>query len=335
MNSYERMTARMRGAAVDRAPNFNIMMAYAARHIGRPLSRFYLDYRVLCEANLAVFHDFSLDLVGTMSDPYGETADWGAAIEFPDDALPACKVPLLQNLADIRKLASPDPASSRRMSNRLSALQFYRAQVGGEVPILGWVEGALAETADLRGVSQLMMDLHDDPESLEEVLERCTQVAIAFARAQVRAGADIIGLGDAVASQVSPRMYERFALPYEQRIFAAVHEMGALGRLHICGNTTKILALMARSGADIIDVDWMVDMAAARDACEGKTVCGNFDPVAVMLRGTPELVRQSVRQSLELGGPRCFSMAGCEIPQGTPSANLLAHARALVEYGAG
>jgi MtaA/CmuA family methyltransferase len=335
MNSYERVMSRLHGELVDRAPNFNILMAYAARHNGTPLSRFYLDYRVLCQANLAVLRAFSLDLVGTMSDPYGETADWGAAIVFPEDGLPVCTVPLLQRLEDIRKLPSPEPTSGRRMSNRLHALRFYRDHVGGEVPILGWVEGALAEAANLRGVSRLMVDLYDNPEPLEEVLERCTEVAIAFARAQVHAGADIVGVGDAVGSQISPGMYERFALPYEQRIFGAIHESGAVGRLHICGNTSKILRLMAQSGADIVDIDWMVDMQAARVACEGKSVCGNFDPVAVMLRGTPDLVRQSVHRSLDLGGPRCFSMAGCEIPEGTPAANLLAHAEALREFGPG
>ncbi len=83
MNSYERVMCRLRGEPVDRAPNFNIFMSFAAHHIGQPLSRYYLDYHVLCEANLAVLHDFSLDIVTTMSDAYRETADWGAAIEFP------------------------------------------------------------------------------------------------------------------------------------------------------------------------------------------------------------------------------------------------------------
>ena len=83
-------------------------------------------------------------------------------------------------------------------------------------------------------------------------------------------------------------MYRRFGLPYEQRIFAAVHEMGALARLHICGNTNRILADMAASGADIIDIDWMVDMRRAGEVFgDGPAVCGNFDPVAVMLQGTP------------------------------------------------
>ncbi len=333
MNSYERVMHRLHGEPVDRAPNFNIFMSFAAHHIGQPLSRFYLDYHVLCEANLAVLKDFSLDIVSTMSDAYRETADWGAAIEFPKDELPKSKVPLLQDLADIHRLTSPNPVAGRRMSDRVHAVRHYREQVGGEVPIMGWVEGALAETADLRGVSTLMTDLYDSPEQVEEVLERCTENAIDFARVQVEAGADIIGLGDAVASQVSPKMYRRFALPYEQRIFAAVRSMGALTRLHICGNISKILPLVAQTGADIIDVDWMVDLAAAREICGPAAVCGNQDPVAVMLQGTPETVRQAVTHALDLGGPRCFSMAGCEIPVGTPHANLLAHAQALREYG--
>ena len=78
--------------------------------------------------------------------------------------------------------------------------------------------------------------------------------------ALAKAGADIIGLGDAVCSQISPKMYRRYALPYEQRIFAAVHELGARGRLHICGKTTHLLPDMLQSGADIIDLDWMVDL---------------------------------------------------------------------------
>ena len=54
MDAYERMTRRLRGEAVDRPPNFNIMMTFAAHHVGQPLSRYYRDHRVLCQANLAL-----------------------------------------------------------------------------------------------------------------------------------------------------------------------------------------------------------------------------------------------------------------------------------------
>jgi MtaA/CmuA family methyltransferase len=214
------------------------------------------------------------------------------------------------------------------MNDRLEALRLFKERLGGTVPIMGWVEGALAEAADLRGVSNLMTDVYDRPEWVLDLLERCTEVAIAFAKAQIEAGADIIGLGDAIASQVSPRMYQKYALPYEKRIFEAVHEMGGIARLHICGDTTKLLPHMAQSGADIIDLDWMVSLPAAVETLQ-IPICGNFDPVSVMLQGTPDQVRAAVRLCAEQAGARYFSGAGCEIPDGTPHENLLAQARQL------
>lgn len=332
MNSLERLTRRLRGEAVDRPPNLDIMMTFAAHHIGQPLSHYYLDHRVLCEANLAVLEDFDLDIVQAISDPFREAADLGLEVEFPEDGLPIRRAPLLAEASDLARLKPVEPHTGRRMSDRLAAIRLFREQVGGQVPIMGWVEGALAEAADLRGEGRLLMDLHDRPEWVRDLLELCTEVAISFARAQVQAGADIIGLGDAIASQVSPQMYQKFALPYEQRIFAAVHEMGALARLHICGNTTHLLPWLAQSGADIIDLDWMVDIRSAAERLgDYPVICGNFDPVAIMLQGTPEQVREATLYCLQWGGPRCLSAAGCEIPDGTPHQNLLAQAQALQE----
>jgi uroporphyrinogen decarboxylase len=90
---------------------------------------------------------------------------------------------------------------------------------------------------------------------------------------------------------------------------------------------------MLETQADIIDIDWMVDIQKAAQVFGNRAaLCGNFDPVSVMLQGTPDQVRQSVRDCCQLGGPRYFSMAGCEIPDGTPHANLLAQAEVLGEW---
>lgn len=330
MNSRERLHARLRGEPVDRPPNFNIMMQFAAHYIGQPLSRYYQDYRVLCDANFAVQAAFDLDVWQAISDPYREAGDAGMEVAFPDDGLPIARHALLQAPSDLARLRYPKPEDGRRMSDRLAAVRLFAERSNGEMPVMGWVEGALAEAADVRGMGQLMTDLLDRPEWVHELLETSCEVEIAFARAQVAAGATIIGLGDAVASQVSPRAYREFALPFEQRVFAAVHEMGALARLHICGNTSRIVADMVQSGADIVDLDWMVDMRRAAQVIGDQAApCGNHDPVAIMLRGTPEMVKASVIAELAAGGARCISMAGCEIPDGTPHENLLAHRDAL------
>lgn len=309
------------------------MMGFAAHFIGEPLARYYQDYRVLCAANFAVQEEFELDIVQAISDPYREAADAGLEVEFPEDGLPVNRVPLLQEPGDLGRLVFPTPAAGRRMSDRLGAIRTFREKVGGEIPIMGWIEGALAEAADLRGVSNLMIDLVERPEWVRELLERCTENAIAFAQAQIEAGADLIGLGDAVASQISPRMYRQFALPYEQRIFAAIRSQGAVGRLHICGNTSRLIADMAHSGAEILDIDWMVDMRAASDAAGNRILCGNLDPVAVFLQGTPQMVREGIQANARAVAPRWISMAGCEIPDGTPRENLIAQAETLIEIG--
>lgn len=334
MNSYQRATARLRGEPVDRAPNFDIMMQYAAHYAGETLARYYQDYRVLCDANFAVQEAFDLDILQAISDPYREAADLGQAVAFPDDGLPIAREPLLTDPALLGKLRPVDPASGRRMSDRLAAVQRFHERAAGEIPVMGWVEGALAEAADLRGVSNVLTDLYDRPEWVRDLLELATEQAISFARAQVAAGADIVGLGDAIASQISPRLYREFALPYEQRIFAVIREAGAVPRLHICGNTSRILADMADSGAQIVDLDWMVDLGRAADAFGDRVApCGNQDPVAVMLSGTPDEVYARVLACLQAGGRRLFSMAGCEIPDGTPAANLHAQTRALQDWG--
>ena len=127
MNSYERVMARLRGEPVDRPPNFNIMMQFAAQAIRQPFSAYYQDYRVLCAANFAVKEAFDLDILQAISDPYREAADFGAHIEFPDDGLPLCAIPLLAESRDLGRLTIPDPSTGKRMSDRVEAVRLFRA----------------------------------------------------------------------------------------------------------------------------------------------------------------------------------------------------------------
>jgi uroporphyrinogen decarboxylase len=335
LKALERVRRRLLGEPVDRRPNFDIYMQRAAHHAGRPLSRYYQDHRVLVEANLAVLEAFDLDIVQAISDPYREASDLGLDVEWPEDSLPVRRAILLQVPEDASRLRLVAPEHGRRMSDRLDAVRLLRGRVGDDVPVMGWVEGAFALASVLRGDTNLLLDIHDRPEWLKDLLDRLVEVGVAFARAQVAAGAHVVGLGDSMGSLVSPRQYRAFVLPYEQRVFAAVREAGAIPRLHICGDTSHLLRDMAASGAQIVDLDWMVDLRKATEAFgpSGPAPCGNFDPVAVMLQGTPQDVAAAVRGCAAAAGPRHMSAAGCEVPDGTPEENLLAHARTLAELG--
>lgn len=329
LSPYERTLRRLAGNSVDRAPNQNIFMAFAAHFIGTTYSQFAQDYRLLVEANLRASEAFHLDWVSVISDPVREAAAFGAQVRFPEDSVPYCE-PLITDYAQLDALPDWDPWMNERTSDRLRAVQLYRQRVGGYYPICGWVDGAVAVAAMLRGVNHFLEDTILEPEHLTELLQRCSSQAIRFALAQLQAGADMIGIGDAVASLISPQAYRTFALPYEQAIISEVHRAGGLVKLHICGNTTRQLPFIAETGADIIDVDWMVSLPGAIQTCgEYVSVNGNMDPVAIFLQGTPASVTEATRNCLQAANARTFISAGCEIPANTPHANILAHYEAL------
>jgi MtaA/CmuA family methyltransferase len=243
------------------------------------------------------------------------------------DGVPRCSPPL-KAAKDLALLAQPDPRHSERMLDRVNAVRSFKALYDGQYSVLGWIEGPAAEAADVRGVLEFLIDLLDDEPFACELMDRCLAVGIDFARAQVEAGADTIGIGDAIASQVSPRLYERLIQPREKRLVEAVKAMGAYVKLHICGNTTHLLPGMAGLGVDIVDIDHMVSLAGVREALGPKvTITGNLDPVEMLRFGTPGRIRDAVQRAYQSAGNPYMVNAGCEIPSGTPPQNL----RALCE----
>lgn len=335
MTSYERLMARLAGKPVDRVPNNCIIMGFGARYIGASYKEFVTDYRVLTEAGIRCREDFELDILSAISDPMREAEGFGANVVFPEDAVPYASEPLVASLSDLTKLKVKDPASCARMNDRLLAVRRYAEYAGKDCAVQGWVEGGFAEACDLRDLNNMMMDIFDEPEAVAELLDICTRQAEAFAAAQVEAGADIVGIGDAAASLIGPAMYEEFALPYEKRIVEAIHKAGGKAKLHICGDINKLLELAAETGADLIDCDWMVDFKEANrifgDRC---SACGNFDPVGVLLQGTPASIGQAVEGCLAVSSSRSVIAAGCEVPVLTPPENLAAVAEALKKAGA-
>jgi MtaA/CmuA family methyltransferase len=263
--------------------------------------------------------------MNTMSDPYRETQGFGAKIIYGLNMVPRCEKHPLEDDPDFSKLPRPDPLVAERMRDRIDAVRTYRDRVGSEYSIMGWVEGPAAEAADLRRLDNFYVDLMEDETYVGELMDLCVEVALDFARPQVADGADTIGIGDAVASQVSPDVYERLILPREQRLVRGLHAMGAKVRMHICGNITHLLPGLASLDLDVIDVDHMVNLAKVREVLGQKiAVCGNLDPVTDILRGTPDLIRARIEQGYREAGNPFIVNAGCEIPSGTPLENLKA-----------
>ncbi|HQZ68639.1 MAG TPA: uroporphyrinogen decarboxylase family protein [Planctomycetaceae bacterium] len=334
MNGRERVLAFLDGREVDRLPLMPVVMMFCADHIGVKYGEYVKDHRVLAEAQIRTAEAYDFDVVSNMSDPAREAADCGAHIEFYEDQ-PAAIIEsdaLLANKSQLSRLVVPDPLSGGRMHEAIQALELMKQRVGDEKAVMGWVEGPCAQAADLRGINTLMLDFYDDPAFVRDLFEFVVEMELQYGRAQIDAGADIIGIGDAAASLIGPKFYEDMVWDYEKRIVDGLQAMGAKVRLHICGNTRTIVDGMGRLGCEIVDLDYFTPVDSARAAMgPNQVLLGNIDPVRSVRNGTPESVTADIRECHRQAGARFIVGAGCEIPRDTPLANV----RALTDYACG
>lgn len=331
MTGHERLAAHLAGQPVDHLPLMPITMMYAATRVGVRYGQYAADHRVLVETQVRVAEELGFDHVSCISDPAREAADCGARIEYFDDQPPAIveSEARLADKTELARLRAPDPLGGGRMMDRVKAAALFRQRVGGQKAIEGWVEGPIAEAADLRGINTLMMDFYDDPGFVRDLFEFVIDMELKFARAQIDAGIDFMGVGDAAASLVGPQLYEEFVFPYEKRLVDGLHAMGTKVRLHICGNTRPLLAGLGRLGCAIVDLDYPSPVAEGRAKMgPDQILLGNMNPVRVLRDGTPDQVRQCIEQCHREAGPRFIVGTGCEVPRGTPEANM----RALIDY---
>lgn len=330
MTGKERVLARLRGEPTDSLPLMPITMMYAGDLVDQPYRAYATDYHVLVEAQLRTAERFDFDYVSAISDPAREASDLGAAVAWFDNQPPAIieSQALIGDKAKLDTLALPDPHAPGRMQDRVQAVRLLAERAGSEKIVQGWVEGPCAMAADLRGLNTLMFDLSDDPSFVEALFDYAVRMEVNFAKAQVAMGATLIGVGDAAASLVGPRLYNQFVQPFEKRLVSEIHALGVLVELHICGNTRRLVKGMGETQADIIDLDSLTPLAEARAAVTPRQVLlGNIDPVRTLRDGTPASIEAALAECYAQAGPAYIVGAGCEIPRGTPLENVDAMTR--------
>lgn len=303
-----------------------ILMHFAARHAGKTYGEFASDYRVLVEGNLKCLEDFDMDAVGLISDPYRETSAFGAKVSFPNEAVPHCHNILVKSINDIRALKNPNVYKAERTCDRINAARMLHKETGNSVPIIGWVEGPLAEACDLAGVNEILLNLMMDPDFVKMLVEKTIKTAMDFAKAQIEAGCDIIGVGDAICSQIDAENYHEIVKDKHVALFEFIHSHGAKVKLHICGDITHLLPDIKDTNPDIVDIDHMVNMDEAYRLLGPDIVrCGNLDPVSAIQQKNREEVADAVKTLCRKEKGRRFIISGgCEISVQTPPENLMA-----------
>jgi MtaA/CmuA family methyltransferase len=328
MTGRERIISTLQNGKADSLPLIPISMMIAAEEIGASYIDYIKDAKTHISGQVAFAEKYDIDHVSAISCPTTEAEDLGASIVYYDDHPPAIdeSKALLGDKNKLKQLKVVDPGSGARMLKRLNVIEGLKREVGHDKLVEGWVEGPTAESADLRGINTYMMDFFDDPDFVDELFTFVLENAMNFAWEQKKAGADIMGVGDAASSLVGPQIFKDYIMNQQKKYVKALHEMGLLVRLHICGNISPLFPMLKEVGADILDVDHMNSMKSARaETGYSQLLSANIDPVSVLFNGTPEVVREKLQSCYSSAGPTYFAVcAGCEVPRGTPDDNIKA-----------
>jgi MtaA/CmuA family methyltransferase len=311
------------GALPDKVLFRPILMYFAANFIGKTYGEFASDYNVLVEANLRCMDEFGLDMLGLISDPYRETSAFGAKIQYIPDGVPRCLNYVVESMDDVINLKIPDVYKSERTLDRIKAGEVLSKKTQGNIPVIGWIEGSLAEACDLAGVQNMMMQLMMDPDFANRLMDKCMVTAKDFAKAQIEAGCEIIGMGDAVCSQIDAETYDTFEKERHKELIEFIHSLGGKIKLHICGDTNHLLPHYNGLNLDIIDLDWQVDIGHARSFVGDVVIlAGNINPVLVQDKSRDEVFSLCRNLVEKHKNERFILSAGCEITVLTPPENL-------------
>ena len=180
------------------------------------------------------------------------------------------------------------------------------------------------------GVEKLMRSIYRDKSAVHAVMEYATQLCLDYLEPFIEAGVALISLADPTASGdlISRDQFAEFALPCLQNVAQKIRSRGVWVLIHICGNTTNRLDLIPSTGAQIMSMDYKVDLATARKVLGGKLAfAGNMNPVAIMQKESPEGVAVACREAIasaEGAKGGYLLMPGCDIPPSVPFENVKA-----------
>jgi uroporphyrinogen decarboxylase len=340
MNSVERVRTAIALRPPDRVPVDLHNFQPAARATGLPLSQVFRDGELLAEAMLKAWREFGHDMLLLENGTACNAQACGVHVVYRDDAAPAAHEPLIKTLAQVAELQVPDPYTTFPMCEILKATRILAREIGDRAWICARADqGPMDLAAQLRGISELMMDiaLDEQPDLIHALLDYARRVATCYAYALIECGGHSTSIGEPVAgpSMLSPKHYQKFPWVHEKRMVDELKARGILLHNHICGNTLPILDQFIATGAAVLEIDHKTDLRVARDHARGRTtLLGNID-TNLLATGTPAEVDEACREALEImGADGGFILGpGCALGTETPPDNIHALVEAAKKYG--
>jgi len=230
------------------------------------------------------------------------------------------------------KLKLIDP--SKDLKYVLDAISLTKKELDGRVPLIGF-SGApwtlltyMVEGRGTKTFSNVKKLIYNNPELAHNLLKKLTTAVAHYLTAQIKAGANAVQIFDTWAGILSPRDYLIFALKYVSQLIAKIKRTDE-PVIYFPKGVHYRMRTTADCGADVIGIDWTIDMEKARDKI-GKKVAiqGNLDPN--VLYAEPSFIKREAKKVLASYGKgtgHIFNLGHGILPDVAP-----AHAKVLVDY---
>jgi len=302
---------------------------------------YYLDPEIWFRSNAKIHKEFpDIIFVPSWWVEYGMAAEpsaLGAKITFWRDNTPSAH-PVLQRIEDVDRLPKLDVEADAFMGLTLHRIRMHRQRIldAGETLPLVTARGPLCTAGFVRGITEFMMDLVERPEWAHKLIGRCTDLVIAWLKAQHAViGNTVEGIFvlDDIVGFIGEEHYLEFAHPYLKRICDAFPEAW-VKLYHNDANVSACLEHLPECGFNVLNWGKQPDVATVKRRV-GDRMClmGNVNPLEVCVRGTPQQVKEATLAVLDTGGGEGIILSvGGGVSPGMPRENIVAMQNALNEY---
>jgi [methyl-Co(III) methanol-specific corrinoid protein]:coenzyme M methyltransferase len=199
------------------------------------------------------------------------------------------------------------------------AISLMKKDIGSEVAVGSYVLGPFTLAGQIMELNDLLKLSFKKPDKVGKLLDTLAGAIITVAGEYEKAGVDYITVREmgATSDVLSPRVFKGLILPYLMKIF---EKLTVPSVLHICGKTMDIAPFMMESGARALSIDQKNDVTESRKRLgKDARIFGNYDPYNVLVAGTPELVRETIRKCINDGVSAVWP--GCDIWPTVPAEN--------------
>ena len=341
MNSLERVTAALERRQPDRVPLFECVIDHRVMDALLPGCDYFQfnDWIGLDNASQNR-SSWSRENVEFIDEAKGLFRDkWGVIRAFGPESTPAPIEGPIKTPEDLKHYQAPDPNADDVLGHLPQIIARYR----GKKAVSAICRDAFFNPAFLRGTTQYLMDMIDNPRLVRELIEVCLSYDIPAMQRMVAAGCDVVVFGDDYADKnatlMSPRHFKEFILPGLKRCVDAAHEAGAYVVKHTDGNIMAVLDMIVSTGIDALnplEPQAGMDIGLIKQRYGDRiALIGNIDCGYLLSQAPVEEVREVTRKTIETAKPGGGYMLSSSnsIHSSVKPENLLAMVETLREHG--